>query len=177
MKHNKKGFTLVELLVVISIISIISGVMVVNFRTSEQTNKLQRSAQQVVQGLRKAQGMALFSSEHGGEVYDYYGIYFDTQGMPGSYHVFASPNKAYNPPSETVEIVNLEAGIVIDSVVPNEDNKLNIVFSPPHAFVEFNPTTPTQAVITIKKKDGICPQDCRYIKINNEGWMGVQRTP
>lgn len=175
------GFTIIELLVVIAIVGIISSIMVVNFRKSEESNKLQRAAQQVVQGIRKAQNMALSSIEVPGKcppeiICKYYGVYFNTQSMPNSYHIFASANKVYNPPGETVEIVNLEAGIVIDSVAPSEGNKLNIIFSPPHAFpVEFNPTT-TQAVITVKKKDGVCSQDCRYIKINDKGWIAIQRT-
>lgn len=177
MKHNKKGFTLVELLVVISIISIISGVMVVNFRTSEQTNKLQRSAQQVVQGLRKAQGMALFSTEVPGKcsqnICEYYGVYFNKQSMNSYYYIFVSENKTYAS-GEDIETVNLENGIIIDSL--STGTQLNVVFSPPHAFVEFNPTT-TQATITVKKEDGTCPQDCRYIKIDNKGWMAVKRTP
>lgn len=170
---NKRGFTLVEVLVVIAIITIISGVMVVNFRQSEQGSKLQRSAQQTIQGIRKAQNMALSSMEHEGQVYDYYGVYFDKQNMPNSYHIFASDNKVYNA-GEEIETISLESGMVIDSI--STGNQLNLTFLPPYAFVEFNPSI-TQATITIKNEGGSCPQDCKYIKVNDKGWMSIKNIP
>ena len=170
---NKKGFTIAELLVVIAIIGIMSGVMVINFNKGEQNSKLQRSAQQIVQNIRKAQNMALSSTEYQGQIYDYYGVYFNKQSMPDSYHIFVSSNKIYNN-GEEIETIDLENGIIIDSI--STGNSLNIIFLTPYAFIEFNPST-TDTTITIKKQDGTCPQDCRYIKINDKGWMSIENNP
>jgi len=172
MFSSKKGFTLVELLVVIAIVSIIFGFMVVNFRKGEKTGNLQRSAQKIIQGVRKGQNMALASTEYQGQIYDYYGVYFDKQSMPYSCYVFASLNKVYNPNEgdKTIETIDLEKGIAIDSI--STGNKLNVTFLPPYAFVAFNPTV-SQAVITIKKEGGTCPDDCMYIEINDKGWVGL----
>lgn len=169
------GFTIIELLVVIVIITIISGVVVVNFRKGERGNKLQRSAQQVVQSIRKAQNMALSSVEVRDNIYYYYGVYFNIN-TPNYFYIFAGENKVYNPDDKVGPAVELEDGVIIDSVKPNLNGKLNITFVPPYSFVEFNPTT-DEATITIKKQGGVCPQDCRYIKINNTGWMSISKTP
>jgi len=173
---NKQGFTLIELLVVISIIGIISAFTVINFRKGERTGRLQRSAQQVIQSLRKAQSMALSSVEYEGQVYDYYGVYVNKQTMPNSYYIFASINEVYNPTEgdKIAETVSLEDNIMIDSI--STGTKLNITFVPPDAFVFFNPTV-SEATITIKRSGGTCPQDCRYVVINDKGWMSIQTTP
>lgn len=173
---NKKGFTIIELLVVIAIIGIISGVMVINFNKGEQNNKLQRSAQQIVQSIRKAQNLALSSVEFGGQIYDYYGVHFDKQAMSSSYYVFASLLDKIYDSGEEVETINLEQDIIINSISPIQNNKLDIIFLPPHAFVEFNPNA-TDATIIIKNQDGTCPQNCRYIKINDKGWMSIENNP
>lgn len=178
MKHeiyNNRGFTLVEALVVIAIISIISGFIVINFRHGEEGNKLQRSAQQVVQSIRKAQNMALSSVEYEGTIYDYYGVYFDEQGLPNSYYIFTSINAVYNPTEgdKIVETVNLEQGIIIE-VTPS--TQLDIAFIPPHSFIQFNPSV-SNTTITIKKDGGTCPQDCKYVKINDKGWLSIKDTP
>lgn len=172
-KNKKNGFTLIELIVTISIIAVVSSILVVNFRQGEQAYKLQRNARLVVQGIRKAQNMALSSSEHNGEIKDYYGVYFDSAGTD-FFYVFASDNKTYNPGSnEEVERIELEEGIVIKDV---SKNNLNILFSPPYAVVSFNPSV-SSATITVGKTTGVCPQDCRYIKINDKGWIAVETTP
>lgn len=177
VSNNKKGFTLIELLVVIAIVSITASIMVVNFRKGGETGNLQRTAQQIIQNIRKAQNMALSSVKHNGEIYDYYGVYFDkligpNKPGPYAYYVFASNNQIYNNPDEKVgPTIELEKGIKIDSI--STGNRLDITFNPPYAFVEFNPTT-TEATITIKKEGGTCPQDCRYIIINDKGWMSIK---
>lgn len=172
---KQKGFTITELLVVIGIIAIMSAIFAVNFRKGESGSRLQRSAQLVAQSIRKAQSMALSSVEVRDTIYDYYGVYFDAN-MPNDFYVFAGNNKVYNSGDEVGPAVELESGIIIDSVKPNQNGKLNVVFKPPYSFVEFNPTTDS-ATITIKKENGTCPQDCRYIKINDKGWMGISTTP
>jgi len=172
-RDKKNGFTLTELMVTISIIVVISSILIINFRQGEQTYKLQRNAYLVAQGIRKAQNMALSSSEHNGEIKNYYGVYFNTAGSD-FFYIFASDNKIYNPGSnEEVEKIELEEGMVIKDI---SKNNLNIVFSPPYAVVSFNPSV-SQATITVGKESGTCPQDCLYIKVNDKGWVAIETTP
>ncbi len=59
LRLNKKGFTLIELLVAISIMSLISTIVVANYRDNEEVRKLKNQAELMVDGLEKAQNMAL----------------------------------------------------------------------------------------------------------------------
>lgn len=175
MSNNKKGFTLIELLVVIVIISITAGIMVINFRKAGETGNLQRTAQQIIQNIRKAQNMALSSVKHDGEIYEYYGVYFNKLSMPDSYYIY-SGNAVYNSGEEIGSAIELEKGIKIHSI--STGNSIDITFNPPYAFVTFNPSV-TLATIIIKK-EGVTtcsPQDCRYIKINDKGWMSIKTSP
>jgi prepilin-type N-terminal cleavage/methylation domain-containing protein len=173
MKNKKSGFTIIEFIVVIAIITIISGFMVVNFRKGEGTNKLLRVSQQVVQGIRESQNMALSSSEQTGQIYDYYGVHFNKVSMPGSFYIFASSTNAVYDSGEQVKTINLEEGIVIDSL--SGGDQMDISFSSPYAMVVFNPAAPSHNVSIIIKIQGTsCPSsNCRTITINESGWINI----
>jgi len=158
---------------VITIVAILSGIMIINFRSGEQANKLQRSAQQIIQGMREAQNMALSAVEYEGQVYNYYGAHFNRQSMSNFFYIYVNSNAGYISGSE-IKTITLENGIIVSAV--STDAQLDVAFTPPHAFVEFNPPV-DDATITIKQENGSCPQDCRYIKINNKGWMTISQTP
>jgi prepilin-type N-terminal cleavage/methylation domain-containing protein len=58
---QQKGFTLVEMLVVIAIIAILSVFFIPNFREGEAQMRLQRSANKLYQDFRRVQEMAISS--------------------------------------------------------------------------------------------------------------------
>ncbi len=53
------GFTLVEMLITIAILSILSGVLITNFRQGENSSKLKQASLALVQDLRSAQSYSL----------------------------------------------------------------------------------------------------------------------
>jgi len=61
----KKGFTVIEMLVVIFIIGVMSTVLVVNWRQNEKTYLVRRTAQEIAQSIRKAQDLALTGKKIG----------------------------------------------------------------------------------------------------------------
>lgn len=58
-KKIQNGFTLIELLVSIAIFVMISGLMIANFRSGNETEALRKSAELVASRLREAQTRAL----------------------------------------------------------------------------------------------------------------------
>lgn len=65
--HSKKAFTLVELVVVLSIISIATGITLVSFSSQRVPRSLERASREVVAALREAQGYALSGRSSSGE--------------------------------------------------------------------------------------------------------------
>lgn len=174
--HCKNGFTLIELLIVIAVITILTAVIIPNFRKGEESTRLIRAAQQVIQDIRKAQNMALSSKEFPDrclpeKICDYYGVYLD-EALPSSYKIFVSDNADYNP-GEEIETRQLEENIIIEDI--SSGNKTDITFAPPYASVNFVPPVPptSKVIITLKIEGGICPDDCIYIGIDNNGWISA----
>jgi len=177
MFSKQKGFTLIEVLVVLAIIVVISGFMVVNFRKGEESGKLQRSAQRVVQNLRKIQSMALSSTEFtnpstgqkevsaGGYV-----AYFTKGAGINTYYIYAdfNDNKSESA-GERIETIQLESGIYFNEIiyiklpVYQAASFTNIICKSPDAFIEFQPPIPptNRVVVTIAKTGATCSQNCQ----------------
>ncbi len=138
-KRNYLGFTLIELLTSISIIALMTGIFLVNYRSSERRADLVFSSQILVSDIRFAQAKALGLFNYGGELpQGGWGIYFNTTNQ-GEYKVFADVNGNYqyddNEANETAGglTIDLSRGIIIDQLKVDEETVtgLNIVFLPP----------------------------------------------
>ncbi|MBA3733539.1 prepilin-type N-terminal cleavage/methylation domain-containing protein [Patescibacteria group bacterium] len=122
-----KGFSLVELLVSVSIVSMIMGVVLFSYSTFNDGLALQAGGQEMAIAIRQAQTYGLTVKEviTGGGQFGYaYGIYFDTTD-PQNYYVFAdgNNNKTYDVGSgcgsgstECVEKFTLRNNVSITSV-------------------------------------------------------------
>lgn len=176
MKHKKRrGFTLIELLIVIAVIGVISTMLVVNWRKNEKQYQLQRTAQEIVQNIRKAQDMALNSYKHEEGLPANYGIYFD-KNDENSYIVFGDINSTYtyqgDPPDIEVDDISIEAGIEIYSL-SSGNQSLHITFSLPDGFTNIVPFADS-ATIVIKKTGKTCPsEDCKNIIIRRTGQVTI----
>lgn len=179
---NNAGFTLFELLVVIFIIGILTTTMIISWRRGARGTTLNRAAQTIVQNIRKAQNMAIASTEFQGEVpLGGYGLRFRRVDLT-FYILFADKDndKAYDE-GEKIEELNLEKGIEIDTLfsgqdTPRERPVIHIVFTPPDPFTTITPPTGVAnvAIIRIRNKGGTCPQDCRDIKLTDTGQVSVE---
>jgi prepilin-type N-terminal cleavage/methylation domain-containing protein len=171
-KQKNKGFTLVELLVVIFVIGLISSLLVVNWRNNEQQYLIRRMAQEVVLNIRKTQNMALNSLKYQEGVPPYYGLYF-TQAS-SSYEIFADKNGNNEYDSDTdilVDTINIIQGAEISSL--SGGTTLNLTFSIPDGFTRIKPQA-TSATITLKRVGGTCPQNCKNIRIINTGQVNIE---
>ena len=151
-----RGFTIVELIVVISIISILSIIMLANYGQGRAIIKQQQSIQTLAQAVRSAQNKAL-----GGEIINCtippckYGIYIVTNSSTIS--IFGDGvvlNNGEYEPGEEIEFINLEEGVLVTLItappaaggIPD----VRIFFEPPDPTISFRPPFgATSIVLTI----------------------------
>ena len=164
----KKAFTLVELLVAISIIVLLTGIVILNFRSGGDQLALERAANQVAQDIKKAMEMALGGKEKDGSFpQGGYGIYFSAPS--NSYVLFAdnNPNGSYDP-GEGIKTISLqEKNITIYNISPS--SPLSITFLPPVPEVKFS-VSASSVTITLRDNQG----RTKTIFINQVGLVEIQ---
>jgi len=146
---GEKGFTIVELLVVLGVVSIISAITFTTLKKGGETLALDRSAHQVAQDMRRTGQMALrgepFICPTGSMVG--YGIYFNRQ-TPSCYLIYAEcDDKSFydgidcrgggGGPDRQVERIDLEQGVRIQGLWP-PGFAGEALFIPPQLTVQIN---------------------------------------
>ncbi len=94
-KTSVAGFTLVELLVSLSIITVIMTVVLFNYKTFSDNLSLASAGQEVVIAIRQAQTYGLNVKEvtvSGGVFTSAYGVYFDSAYDTTHYYLFTDTN-------------------------------------------------------------------------------------
>ena len=185
---TNKGFTLLELTVVIAIIILLSGIVLTNYRVGEREYALLRSAYKLAQDLRQVEKMAMASetlpsSFGGGFPKGGYGIFF--QNNSNSYILFADcdGDKEYdetgaalscakatpgNPYPEGIKELFLEEKIKISNLYPS--SPFFITFFPPDPVIEIKSggLSYNSATITLTY-DG----EIKTVKINTVGLIEI----
>lgn len=170
---DKKGTSLIELIVGIAIIAIVTGTVLANFRTGERTNELHGSTQKLVSEIRNIQNFAMSLKSFNGAIPDGgWGLFFNNQGSSGlGYKIFADTDGDHhcqnfnNCPSgnnDFVEAILFSNGIEISNINAGGVNtsRLYVSFEPPNPTVYMcisNPTldcTITEAEITLSNDNG-----------------------
>jgi len=191
---STKGFTLLELTVVIAIIILLSGIVLTNYRVGEREYALLRSAYKLAQDLRQVEKMATASEtlpsaifpsdkDNGGFPKGGYGIFF--QNNSNSYILFADcdGDKEYDetgaalscaeatsdtPYPEGIKELFLEEKIKISNLYPS--SPFSITFFPPDPVIEIKSgeLLYNSATITITY-DG----ETKTVKINTVGLIEI----
>ena len=163
-----KGFTLIELVVVIGIIVLLTALTLPNYRAGDKQLSLQRSVSKLSQDLRRAQEMAMSSREFIGAPPTFrggYGIYFNLS-QPGQYILFADlDNENDYDTGEAVETLVLESKIIIDSLSPS--GPLTIVFIPPDPTIVFSPDAAIASITVIN-------EETKTVQINKAGLIAIE---
>ena len=142
------SFTLIEVLVTISIIAILTGIFFVNYRSGQQQFTLQRAANKLAQDIRRTEAMAIESKKcspppvscpsGGGVPAGGYGFYVDKSSWPDRYFIYADNSaisQCYNL-GEAIETIYLEKGVIIKDLNPGNPS-FSVNFLPPDPTINF----------------------------------------
>lgn len=138
----KKGFTLIEIIVVTAIIVILSSIFLANYRAGEKEYSLLRTANKLAQDIRRAEEMAISAREcqnpiacpSGGVPPGGYGFYID-KFSDDRYMIYADSGSEKYTDGEQIETIYLEQGVYIQNLVPSSAN-FSINFKPPDPTIE-----------------------------------------
>lgn len=151
IKINIYGFTYIELLASIFIITFMIGLFMVNYNNTNKRSQLGMIKQKLVSDIRLAQNYSLGSKTYDGinTPGGGWGVHFNVTNR-SEYIIFADKNnnQAYNP-LEAMETKTLPAGITIDSLSPA--NTVDIIFFPPDPITYVNNSTIINAQITLRE--------------------------
>lgn len=192
---NGKGFTIIELIVVIAIIVTISAVVLADYRSGNDQLALQRSAHKLAQDLRRAQEMAMSSAEVGGSVPPGVGIVLHRIFENGTqYRMYAdnNGNNRFDNLEEFGEPIPLERGVYIKEIrretgmMPNPDSHWgSINFRPPDPVVNIFICVPQVVPCTGENFSGepwiriilalrSDPNQTKTVRVNNIGLIYVE---
>lgn len=168
----RKGFTLIEILIVISIIIFLSAVLLIGKSSGEKRLALDRMAYQLAQDLRQTQQMAMGAEEFdcGNAVITYnFGIHFKSS-WPDYYIIFADCNSNHirDGADEDIRTVDLEDGVEIFALFPS--SSFSVVFEPPDPRIYIGQSAwNREAEITFSFGSNL-----KKVKINSAGRIEVE---
>jgi len=155
------GFTLVELLITIAIITILASVSFVGYGQRQKAVALQKEANILVSKIEEVREMAISARYfHNDLPAGGYGIYFDSSS-PNSYIIFADCDKdrfydktgtpCFDPINSTnhaefIERINFEEGVYIKTLPA----PVSITFKPPSPDVAIKTSSGLLDELTIK---------------------------
>jgi len=153
------GFTLIEMLMVMAIIVIMTGLVFAAYRTGQRRYTLNQAAQRLTADLRKAQNMSISGSGFSGS-YSGYGIYAKIADSSVSYILYGDKNgnKAYQPSDDILERTALPEKVSIFSTSPSSG--FDVFFIPPGPTTFINGKSlndapvPGATTITLRLGDG-----------------------
>jgi type II secretory pathway pseudopilin PulG len=159
-----KGFTLVELLVIVGILIILAVIVIPNLRFFQKESDLNNAKEEIINTLRLAQNKTLAS-----EGDSQYGVYFDATSTPNQYTLFkgrdfvsraTSSDKIYKLP-KTIKISEIDLW-----------GRTEVVFERVTGYAS---TTDQLGKITLELK--MDPSKTSTIYIENFGQVGLTSSP
>lgn len=151
------GFTMVEMVIIIAILILVSGILLANFPALSSQIRLQRSSQGAALTVRRAQNMAFAVRQVATappRIPFGFGLYFGPEAPANSFLLYADLNNdgLYRPPQDfIVETLALERGVTFLQIIfykgatPEETDVLNVVFSVPEARMSIKTGNPADS--------------------------------
>jgi len=166
LKNKKAGFSLIELIVSLSIITLITVLFMANYKTSNRRTDLTMTAQKIVADIHLAQNNSLGLVKYNGEVpAGGWGLSFNKTS--GTYTMFADLNGPgisgyleYDPSSEGnvnygARVTTLSSGVAVSSLKLGAGyvNGVNVTFLPPDPQTNLSNAGATSTVLEIQIKE------------------------
>lgn len=178
----KKGFSMIELIVTISVITLVTGIFIANYKSTNRRTDLVMTVQKLVADIRLAQNYSLGLARYGSSASTNvpiggWGVHFDLSNYGNNrYVIFADDdgNGLYSASEADVslgaKIINLSENIRIKEL--SIGNRVDITFLPPDpvtnitdGFSEFD-----NLIITL---EDVYTGDTKSAKINFLGLVEV----
>ncbi|MDD5146246.1 MAG: type II secretion system protein [Candidatus Pacebacteria bacterium] len=182
---NQLGFTILELLVTITVMAILSAVVLAMTAQEEKLTLLKKTAYLVAQDIREMQNLAMSGQGRncGSNITQVFGIHFDKSGpnWNQSYVLFAdcNGNDLYkSSPDKDIIIrqVTLKPELNVADIsllAGNLGSTLDVTFRPPDPIISVNTATSGQeTIITLGLKSN--PSKTKVIRINTVGRVQVE---
>lgn len=141
-KSRSSGFTIIEMVVMVSIVVVVSGVFIGGFPLFNQRTYVKKEAQRLALNLRSTQSNAILGKVANsiGTTPTYWGIHADIFN-PTRYLIFAdvNANHQYNSGvDEVIKTVIFENGIKISGLASASggESEINFFFSVPYGDTE-----------------------------------------
>ncbi len=183
--RKKPGFSLVELIVSLSVITLLTGLFLANYHTANRRTDLTMTAQSLVTDIRYAQANALGLIKYDGAVpAGGWGVYFSAGGMGNasntSYVIFADENddRIYQVGEGNEDLggrlVNLPPNIVIDRIMVggSENVRANVTFLPPDPLTRIQGSSGTSTFLEIRLREKL-NDTTKTVRVNFLGLVEV----
>lgn len=184
---KEKGFTIIELLVVISIVSVFPAIIISNFPQARLQFTLSRTVHAFAQNMRKVQDMALSATPYINssglpQPISGYGVYIDPVGVLGNkkYVLYADAepaNQQYDSLDYIVATTDFsvsEPGIMIKEIKNISGSSVSVNFNPPKPDTVITPLTPGFDKIVIVFGLESNPLKTREVSVSNNGLIEVK---
>jgi len=160
---KKSGFTLIELIVSIGVISLVTGIFLANYSSANRRSDLTMTTQKMISDIHMAQNYSLGLTHYGSKdsinvPLGGWGIHFDLSNSNQQYVIFADDDgdKIYSGSTEAdvakgADIITLPQNIVIDSI--SVGNKADITWLPPDPITTITGPLATYPQVDIVLKD------------------------
>lgn len=183
---HKRGFTVIEMLVVLAIVAILPAVIIANFPQIKLQFALSRAAYSFAQNIRRAQDLSLSSLQYRDashvvqQVYGY-GIYLNLTDLGDQRYLLyadADPeNQSYDSGDYIVENIDLavsEPGVMIKEIDNVVGDTASVNFSPPDPVTTIGQLTSGNTSIQVVFALQNDPSVTKIVLINTSGLVEIQ---
>ncbi len=152
--RSNKGFTLIEMITVLGVTALLSGLLLVYSRQGENFSLVLRTRTKVISDINRAKNLAIATKDWNGQQTCGYGVYFDKNN--NNYIIFADTSNDCEK-SNHLRVANNDVEIIPlpDKFEYISSNINQVFFLPPDPTIYFDRDLATnrQAEISFKLKD------------------------